>query len=135
MSIESWLAEFYPISAAQIAKDHPRDNLVLIQHSLQKWQGVNAQNMANHGISCMPIDIESNDTSSLCRAYVVPHGDCIGCPVYESRGAVSCNDTASEEEYGRSPMNIWKAYVDQEPMIRALENASWFVHRHAAGRN
>lgn len=60
--------------------------------------------------------------------------DCIGCPLFESRGKVRCweyapNETAFDNPYS---MLAWKG--DPEPMIKALRKALRWAKKHTQER-
>ena len=48
MSIESWKEEFYPISAYEVAQND--DDLGMVNHCLQKWEGLKKSNCKNKPI-------------------------------------------------------------------------------------
>lgn len=123
MSLETWKAEFYPISAAEAAQD---GRLAAIKHSLQKWSGLTERQLRAHDIakagrstlvSAGPyrsFDINSS-TCALCSLYLKSRSfeRCKGCPLVALLGA-PC-DTG--------PCNPYNAFtVDDKPgpMIDAL---------------
>ena len=108
MSLESWKAEFYPVTAHDI-NQCASSGKDLVSHSLTKWMGLTAKNLQKHGLyddrsaiiekgaslsqKYFYIDGES---CSLCVAYY--RGDhygtddrgndmgCTACPIYVATG-------------------------------------------------
>lgn len=129
MTDQEWVDKFYPIAADSLVKQinkhpdelTPGDNLCLIEHSLNKWRGLDY-------MASPPISFRSS-TCALCRAYVenkdVYREDCSGCPIYESRGQVPCDAESCDEE--ASPYHTYLIDHNHEPMIKALEKARDFV--------
>lgn len=118
------------------------------EHSLRKWRGLRPENLAKHGIvrstsagSCIGDPSEKPGgvmldwfgvdagTCSLCQVYDPEEvydevsGDCVvecnDCPLFLSRGKVSCDSRMRGEE--RSPYWDFVTHGDPEPMIAALE--------------
>lgn len=68
MSIESWKAEFYPVTAEELLQQR-RTDLTLVQHSLKKWSGTLSVHRNRHDlpdISSCPVGI---DHDALCLKY------------------------------------------------------------------
>ena len=77
MSLESWQAEYYPVSARDLAGSGATDR-ELVAHALRKWRGLLPENLAAHQIS----PDEDGD-------FIEPmfHGaSCALCLAYYSRG-------------------------------------------------
>jgi len=134
MSLTTWKATYYPISARETA---PQD---AIAHSLTKWRGL--LDLASHGLTrahsgsiCIgditddaqlfPI---SGGTCALCVHFYDDDDDidefarCARCPLALSRGGVPCTKaTTAEGTY--SPFERWTLNGDPAPMIHALETA------------
>lgn len=115
MSEQSWLKEFYPVSADEVPEN------LAIKHSLQKWYGLRKESLSKHDLSSPPIDVNS-DSCSLCQQY--NDGYCNRCPLAEFNGT-EC-DRMNDDR-----INIFVQYIrinNPEPMIAALE-AIEFVER------
>ena len=137
MSLETWKAEFYPIEAEDVPVEQA------IDHSLTKWIGLRAENLARHALEIdtygMLVEIADNNkvmelggsNCALCACY---HDDeaydydldedapCQECPLAIVRGGVACDDTRESEE--RSPWSDWNNNPTErrnpEPMIMWL---------------
>ncbi len=118
MSLATWKAEFYPIPADAVPKDQA------IAHSLQKWQGMTAANLAIHGVSVTDSgDLEDDDqfleistrTCALCEHYYVY--DCHECPLTAVRGE-PCHSG------DHAPFDAWMDGGDPLPMIALIESAA-----------
>jgi hypothetical protein len=121
VSLASWKAEFYPKPADETTPEEA------VAHSLQKWRGMRAEALARHGLVRREMTIyeEGNFLNSLnfdaytCALCANQEGrGCEGCPLFESRGEVGCDEPMDEEE--RSPYSA----SGPEPMIAALEKAA-----------
>lgn len=131
MSLKTWKAEFYPVSASTAAR---KGKVAAIEHSIQKWKGLTKANMKKHKVkhdSYGVFDMKdedafmadehlafTDDTCALCKKYY--HSSlgitCGSCPLFQVVG-VSCGDG-----YG----DPFSAFVDDgnpQPMIRALTKA------------
>lgn len=133
MTLKSWKAEFYPITAGQAAK---KSLVEAVEHSIQKWNGLRKANLKKHNLEVGYLDrIEDEDgdtlgidvdSCALCKKFVVPNGKCDGCPLFESRGKVTCDNYTKkefEEEDGNHPFGEWCDWNNPVPMIRALKKA------------
>ena len=148
MSLRSWEADFYPICAdvaARYFRDGDWSAADLVEHSLRKWRGLRRESLDKHGVVRLSAyTIGDPDTThpasafqvsattcSLCAAYepteeidletedyVTVCGD---CPLYLSRGGVSCDTRSAHEEH--SPFYAFGSGNGPEPMIAALEKA------------
>jgi hypothetical protein len=136
MSKESWLEEFYPISAEEMLTANGRDasSVEIIAHSLRKWKGLTKENLAKHGIdnsvyhrvlcevdediyNYKPfLDIDA-DSCSLCQKFINSLGDvnCIECPLYKSLGNKPCYNGPF------APYVLYDLMGDPQPMIDALQ--------------
>ena len=140
MSIATWKAEFYPVSA-QVAEHKatksllPRDKAIaLLEHSILKWRGLLPSNLAKHRLNaygCMLIIDDrtgkefpiSTETCALCVAYrndnilfndysgITPN--CRECPLAKHSG-FSCDADHNPH------FNAWRANNDPRPMLKAL---------------
>lgn len=82
MSLESWMAEFYPVPASEATGSDEE----AIAHSLRKWEGALPENLAKHGVFYTDHGVRDGKnvwlrfdagTCALCDA----HPYCEECPV------------------------------------------------------
>lgn len=118
MSLESWKKKYYPISACET------DEADQVKHSLKKWKGLRAENLAEFGLSICgdgyvtdryEILSISDRTCSLCYHHTSKCGDrdCDGCPYVKLFG---------ETCFGiNGPFAAWTYDQDPEPMIKNLK--------------
>jgi hypothetical protein len=129
MSLDTWKAEFYPITA----KECPVEQA--IEHSLRKWLGLRPEALQQHGvrITCGNLANETGDgriflisssSCALCALHYAEDDDqpCASCPLAISRGGASCDGLAKGEKV--APWWVWGDEKDHEPMIAALEKAA-----------
>lgn len=124
MTIKTWIAEFYPITAKRAAKGSALDATI---HSLRKWEGRRPEAMARHGVSLgwqheiydgKSTFMFSGETCALCVKYRLTwSGVCGECPLYLARDKVPCDGRMPGEDI--SPYNAFSP----EPMIAWLEKA------------
>lgn len=130
MSIKTWKAEFYPITANRASKADAAE------HSLRKWTGLLKKNLKKHNLenswgmlveegkaSCFPID---TTTCALCRRFYNfdefdEKHECGDCPLFKVRGDVRCDDPLKSEDY--SPFTHFSNTSDPKPMIHWLKKA------------
>lgn len=150
MSKESWLAEFYPITAKQ-AVQQGGGAVPLIEHSLRKWEGLRPENLERHGVRIDSLgDVVTDDASrpgigdipvvridattcSLCEEYFLRFrgggGDaCSACPLAQVRHGVACTDRAKSENmppWSARPRVLFdgRKSGSPEPMIEWLRKA------------
>ena len=128
MSLKTWKAEFYPVSARFLVRAGGTMS-ELVEHSLRKWVGLRLENIDRHGVKVYygvlrdsdgTLDIDSS-SCALCAAYFdIPGVDrCQKCPLSEARGGIPCDRmTATEEAVcGSSPWFAFTHAGDPEPMI------------------
>lgn len=138
MSLKSWKQEFYPITAWTAAR-RKLTPVQLVNHSLQKWTGLLAQNLSKHHMDTYVVYVQQMDdpskdleisaeSCSLCQAYVLKTSECSGCPLFESRGKVRCDMQKSRES--NSPFGVWIDESNPIPMIRALKKALRWAEQH-----
>ena len=131
MSLETWKSEFYPIDADKVEAEDA------ISHSLNKWIGLQPENLAKHDVRASLYDgitdgsdrmYVGGDACALCfHHYDQDWCDdddedadpCGECPLKMARGGVPC-DKVREDEV-RSPWSEWNN--DKKPglMIHWLE--------------
>jgi hypothetical protein len=61
MSIKTWMAEFYPVSASKFSRGYQpvkevglHKNIEMLNHSILKWTGLLPQNIKKHGVYHAP---------------------------------------------------------------------------------
>lgn len=106
MSRESWLKEFYPVEAKDVAKESAA------AHSLQKWRGLTGEALEKHGVYSPP----ASDYDSSCALCQV-HPSCDTCPIVKMTGN-SCVVKVGGEW---TPWGHWVFIKDPRPMINLLE--------------
>lgn len=135
MSLATWRAEFYPITAKQ-AVERKED---LVAHSLQKWRGLTKANLKKHNVRqgtgsdrSKLLDNDnlssfwvSDETCALCEGFQ-PRDDCSprcgACPLLKVRRGVACDNYCGRET--RSPYTKFTLEGDPRPMIKWLERAA-----------
>lgn len=131
MSIDSWIEEFYPISAEDIAK-RSDDPLVLTKHALQKWKGFLPENLEKHKIGPDDeLEIEGDVSScALCQKYMEDDEyNCKRCPLFQLRHTKCYHSTpgspavySSHSDDNGRPMHPKKTIKGLEDTILMLEN-------------
>lgn len=138
MSLETWKEEFYPVPA-EVYHDED-DELVLINHAIQKWTGLLTESMQKHSvgfrddmrcaISDLPLaysdaalenvfDIDST-TCALCQR----HSHCQTCPV--DTFSIGCNES-------KSPYDKFVIGNDPLPMLQALKEVRTIIREYRNG--
>ncbi len=123
MSVETWLAEFYPQKAFEVSIEEALD------HSLQKWRGALPENLTKHQLAEVPIPY-SSATCALCHHYYSESCDdgtdseqpaCLDCPIVKS-GQPDCSNSESAYNHAKPQTEYYKI---QNPsvMIVCLEKA------------
>ncbi len=128
MSLRTWKAEFYPVTASKVKK---KDAVAV---SLLKWSGMTKKNLAKHSVEFSGGDVfdpttgevfyNYSETCALCAKYATPNynnDDCGKCPLFLSRGEVSCF-VATGSERMLSPFAA--RMTSPLPMISALKKAA-----------
>ena len=124
MSIESWKAEFYPIGAKDVPKQHA------LGHSIIKWHGLRKENLRKHGCRILwrsevvddagcGLEIDAN-SCALCT-YYWSHSGCGSCPLAIARGGVACDKERHDEQF--SPYKHWLRTGNPMPMLGWLHLA------------
>lgn len=126
MSMNTWKAEFYPVTADMCERGDA------IAHSVRKWIGLRKKNLDKHNLvfdrnecairskngTSLVID---SDSCALCHFYANANGPsgqwCISCPLF---GYLS--DSCSSGYL--SPYQIFAQTGNPEPMIKALRGAA-----------
>lgn len=118
MSEQTWLEEFYPVEADEVAPEEA------LNHSLRKWEGFAPEALARHKIETAPIGCYS-DTCALCKNFFASAPHCATCPLALSRGGVPCGrQTLAEANKGKdSPWHTMVCTGNPLPMIAALRKA------------
>jgi hypothetical protein len=126
VSLKTWKDEFYPVEA-----DKTEPGIEAIEHSLRKWRGLRAENLAKHdcgesrgtiydGIRVFDVN---NMSCALCFHAaewngMLGSGDCDDCPLRDYLGR-SCDESLEEP----MPYVVYRRNGDVEPMIEALGGA------------
>ena len=128
MSLKSWRAEFYPVSA----KKAQHDTFVALQHAKLLWSGLTPENLAKHDVLEVSGDLRNKhyrgnfqidaSTCSLCERYLLK---CSDCPLTRVRG-VACH---KDKGWDISPYHIWLDKGNPKPMIWLINKA---IARHQA---
>lgn len=121
MSLETWKAEFYPISADEVVESNTTLTAI-VQHSLTKWQGLLPDNLEKHKCYivgtcvCDGTGEELYIRSETCSLCALTESDCSICPLAMILGE-SCDDNIS------SPYSVFASYPEHDPkmMIKALK--------------
>lgn len=130
MSLKTWMDEFYPITAEEVASEGTP--LEIAQHSLTKWTGVRPENLEHHGLTRKgsriydtlndrwdkPFIILDDESCSLCVRHYQGDDGCTGCPI-QLRTGRTCHD-----KYYAA---IRQDYQTVEPMIELLTKTVEFV--------
>lgn len=138
MSLDTWKAEFYPQDVTEIDLG---DDLVAVNHSLLKWEGLTPENLEKHGL-VLSADLGwSNsivervhtgerfllafESCALCQQPRREIDDCVSCPLSIARGNVSCDDARNDES--KSPWS--KMIRDKSPyeMIHWLKITKEYI--------
>ena len=112
MSIKTWKAEFYPVSASKCKKVDALD------HAILKWSGTTKAAMKRHGLTI--IDKYVVDEQGRGFPFTVP--TCALCRHSSTAGLVCC-DCVIEQTTG---MSCFEAYLrwcqtgDPKPMLALL---------------
>jgi hypothetical protein len=122
MSLFTWKQKYF--SDIHEAAEDP---ITAVEHSLKKWKGLKAKNLAKHDLKIVmndvydpDLEIELGIDSGSC-ALCLWSGrdceddyDCTQCPIYEITGKV-CDGLGS-------PFAAWLEHNDPEPMIKVLKH-------------
>lgn len=124
MSLETWVAEFYPVSAWSL-----REKGDAVAHSLRKWEGLRWKNRKKHGLRMLDGEtlgfskhsMEADtfgvtaDSCALCQRHLTIHG-CGECPLKRVLG-MSCDAPGQ-------PYVTFLETGNPKPMIAALKAAA-----------
>lgn len=133
MSIETWVAEFYPTPAIGVSAQDA------IEHSLRKWTGALPENCSKHGVVYYDHvvyvedergrrDYKASDvvfgcsTCALCKCHrndtaLTEQGACASCPFMTITGN-TCNDVYGESAFDPRPI------IDALTSLRAAGSKS-----------
>jgi len=136
MSIETWEQEFYAVEVSVVGND---TDVVLLKHSIKKWEGLQTENLERHGLRASPTfysrikDVEggifyiNSSSCSLCVRYLFSKGandrGCGNCPLSKIRGNVACDVYADADGDDPSPFHAWRDRADPEPMLTWLRKS------------
>lgn len=113
MSIASWKAEFYPTLAWE------QTEATAVDHSIQKWEGLTADNLAKHGVECGQFG-DLRDAAG--DEFYVDAASCSLCAVYwtEDDGCEECPILCRDGRYG-SPFYAFIDHGNPVPMLNLLK--------------
>ena len=130
MTLQTWLDEFYPTPANSV-----RSSREAAEHSLRKWEGLRAENLAKHKVDAdshareifderdaRELFVISGDTCALCQLFADKH-DCNGCPLARVLGNRCDIPLSEDQEDGVFPYAIWSDTGDPSLMIIMLKEA------------
>jgi len=132
MSIETWKQEFYAVEASVVGND---TDVVLLEHSIKKWEGLQTENLERHElrVDCARIvDVGgvnfyiNSESCALCRKclFFNEQASCAPCPLYKVRGGVACDRVDADADGDDiSPFEAWRDRADPEPMLTWLRKA------------
>lgn len=133
MSAKSWLEEFYPKTAQDVAQmklDAERKAIEATAHSLQKWKGLTADSLIRHGCKIAWDNVFDSDDNlvlainskscALCACY-----SCDECPLKRYL-SYTCDANVGEDEIedidsDDVPWLRWDSARDPTLMISCLE--------------
>lgn len=111
MSIQTWRDEFYNVHAIQSIRNP-------VAHSLKKWSGTTAVNLAKHGLTRQDFTLKDSEETTFCLSAftcalcLMDIRLCVGCPI--PKVAPACGDTDS-------PYAAFVETGDPAQMLRVLE--------------
>lgn len=128
MSLKTWMEEFYPIEAHDVAANpyvpEVEFNIDLVNHSLTKWTGLKPENIKKHNLeygdywileqgTLSPRFYVDSESCALCAAY----DDCKNCPLQHQ-----LPPDLQEERFGcEHEFQQYRDHHDPEPMINLLQ--------------
>lgn len=140
MPIKTWMEEFYPVTAQEAVEtaaltsnnDKRKFDLLLVDHSIKKWEGLTRDNLNRHNcfqdklyphIIIAPADGTTfsinTESCALCeRYYEDPDGErseCYNCPLNEYLGHPCFG------YQNNTPYSQFTTYGNPFPMIEALK--------------
>lgn len=144
MSIDTWIAEFYPVSAVEAAKGN---DMELTEHALRKWTGLTKENLDRHGINTPKSgDItEMVGVNDITKTFSVAgsncamcikhstHGyesmiKCAQCPIVKATG-VKCTDGHTEQRWATVGVELPPRYSRHPPgAFLRMSPWSWFFN-------
>ena len=137
MSLETWKAEYYPVTARECKKEDA------LTHSQRKWEGLKAANLAKHHVyfdlgrravrepTGSKRLIVNDESCALCIHFHSGdnHADnrCDCCPVAKARRGIPCDAKYKSDTEGRGgPFITFVRNLNPAPMIRLLKKAEGF---------
>jgi hypothetical protein len=124
MSIDTWMAEFYPTFPESASDIHEA-----IDHCLHKWKGMLPENADRHGI--MHVDEDRGIIDSEDRYFAMDNTSCALCIRMNDR----CDDCPLSIVIGRpcynagAPYDVWRNTGNARPLVRALIDAKRLFKR------
>lgn len=139
MSLKTWMEEFYPIEADELAEGGATET-ALIEHSLKKWLGLRPKSLAEHHVFLTDTQELVNEdqedyegrlgidstTCALCARHLYAEKadfgtDCGSCHLYIVRGGTPCDRPRTSEDY--SPYREFCDNNNPDKMIYWLRRA------------
>ena len=97
MTMQTWIDEFYPITAEEAARGSAKDATV---HSIRKWEGLRHSALAKHGCTLIEntlTDVDNrrlviaSNSCALCVKFYSTKTYCLRCPLAIVRDGTSCD--------------------------------------------
>jgi hypothetical protein len=124
MSMQTWIDEFYPITAEEAARGSAKDATV---HSIRKWEGLRPSALAKHGCTLIEntlYDVDdrrlviASNSCALCVKFYSTKTYCRRCPLAKARDGTPCDKhmlgeriapyfELTESPNGPEPMIAW----------------------------
>lgn len=115
MSLKSWKAEFYPVSADKATES----GLTAVRHSVLKWSGLSTEALEKHGIKVDAFsDLRSRNggsfaiDTSTCACCESVTNTCSACPIALATGK-ECHEA----------FDFWDIRHNPAPMQELLKEA------------
>lgn len=127
MSHQTWIKEFYPITAKRRVKVGCTE-LEAAEHSLKKWRGFQPANLHKHHLQAPHGRVCSDGSScALCqlhddRSPVANGPDCSKCILTKIRDGTPCH-RADYTDLKMAPWHYWSVAGDPKPMLALLKAA------------
>lgn len=148
-----WIAKYYPDNARDLFPNHRAGdnvtdemNLKAIDHSLQKWEGLLPEALAEFDVTLEYGTVEKRDgtpllgidgsSCALCRIHIDwLRPSCEKCPLWEVRGGAACDRKTAGEllDDVEAPFGAMRFHGDPKPMIAELKRARVMVLRKIEG--
>lgn len=139
LGFNDWKKKYYPVSANSLEN---ATVLAALNHSIKKWKGLDGSILLKYGLRLFWGDIMmedvfasptlvlfriASDTCALCIKFDIEEIDCRGCPLFEVRGQVRCDQLRPKEK--QSPYYSMLT-GNPKPMQEWLERAKQYYFKH-----